>query len=144
MSPFRNRARPIFVWCSISRAAFGRKVADCQIQVTTDCKHGVISVNVVTNVKFHSQSVAVCTTIVHEDSWIICNCWKYREQSTHVLYYKCNIQEYTHTHTLFWVVQNTGCSILCSLRCQSKKGVKRVALKYTTSDIYWVMIERLL
>ena len=65
MSPFRNRARPIFVWYSITRAAFGRKVADCQIQVPTDCKHGVISVTVVTNVKFHSQCVAEYTPIVY-------------------------------------------------------------------------------
>ena len=65
MSPFRNSARPIFVWCSISRTAFGRKVADCQIQVPTDCKHAVSRVTVATNVKFHSQCITVYTPIIY-------------------------------------------------------------------------------
>jgi hypothetical protein len=121
MSPFRNRARPIFVWCSISRTPFGGKVADCQIQLPTDCKHGVRSVTLVTNVKFHSQYVPVCTPIIYVaymkstyDSCIACEYEKYREKYTHILNYWYNIQKYihtharthTHTHTLFWIIQN--------------------------------------
>ena len=106
MSPLRNRARPIFVWCSVSWTAFGRKVADCRIQVPTDSKHGVRSVTVITNVKFHSHCVAVCARIIYVaymklkfDSCFIRKYWKYREQYTHILNYWCNIQMYTHTHT---------------------------------------------
>jgi hypothetical protein len=38
MSPFKNRARPIFVRCSVSRTAFSRKAPACQTEVLADGK----------------------------------------------------------------------------------------------------------